>query len=171
MARDISEHYAKRCVERIVALCILKGGMPFYAELTKHLTIPLKMEFVEVKSYAETKEGNRMVPAQVSITDHLISAPFFHQHILVVDDIIDTGNSWYFLKKRLDTCLPKSLLLATLLKREFAPILSPHSFHGFEVKQADYVVGFGLDLNEQYRTLPTIHRAPEKGEPVDATRK
>ncbi|MBQ9415735.1 MAG: hypoxanthine phosphoribosyltransferase [Clostridia bacterium] len=151
LAKQISEDY--RDDERqVVLLIILKGSVPFAAELMKKLTIPVQLEFMKVSSYGATTKSSGEIKIHLDIKrDDLKDLD-----ILIIEDIIDTGYTLNRLTTLLKNRNAHSVKTCTLLdkpsRREVD--LTP-DYTGVRIPDA-FVVGFGLDYNENYRTLPYV---------------
>lgn len=138
--------------EEINILCVLKGAVMFFTDLSKHLKMPVRMEFIRLSSYgcAKTSSG------QVKAID--VSLPNLEgKNILIVEDIIDTGLTLEYLKNLLQIQHnPKSIKIAALLDKKCARKANIEvDFKGFDVG-GDFVVGYGLDDEGLYRNLPFI---------------
>lgn len=148
MGAQISRDYAG---ESVCLLCILKGSVFFTTELAKHITVPVLLDFMSVSSYGSgtTSSGN------VRIVKDL-DTPIEGQHVLVVEDIIDTGHTLAYLMEYLEQRRPKSLKLCTLLdkpQRRVSDVTVDYT--GFEIPDK-FVVGYGLDYDQKYRNLPYV---------------
>ncbi len=131
---------------------VLNGSFIFLADLLRELTIDCEMDFIKLSSYEKTVSSG---------TVHLlkdISADITGRHVIIVEDIIDSGLTIRFLKNRLEGADPQSITtVSLLLKPEVAQLDFPIDFIGFEIP-SDYVVGYGLDMNQKLRHLPGIYR-------------
>jgi len=131
---------------------VLNGSFVFLADLLRELTIDCEMDFIKLSSYEKTLSTG---------TVHLlkdISADITGMHVIIVEDIIDSGLTISFLKNRLEGAKPKSVTIVSLLfKPEVAKLDFLIDFVGFEIP-SDYVVGYGLDMNQKLRHLPEIYR-------------
>ena len=131
---------------------VLNGSFVFLADLLRELTIDCEMDFIKLSSYEKTLSTG---------TVHLlkdISADITGMHVIIVEDIIDSGLTISFLKNRLEGAKPKSVTIVSLLfKPEVAKLDFSIDFVGFEIP-SDYVVGYGLDMNQKLRHLPEIYR-------------
>ena len=149
LAKTLNEYYADK--DELILVCILKGSVMFMAELSKHLDIETKMEFMSVSSY----EDNTYSSGNVKILMDL-DIDIKDKEVLIVEDIIDTG---FTLKKIKETLLrrePRDLKIITLLdKPERREVEIKPDFTGFKIPN-EFVVGFGLDYNQLYRNLPYI---------------
>ena len=131
---------------------VLNGSFVFLADLLRELTIDCEMDFIKLSSYEKTLSTGIV---------HLlkdISADITGRHVIIVEDIIDSGLTISFLKNRLEGAIPKSVTtVSLLLKPEVAKLDFSIDFVGFEIP-SDYVVGYGLDMNQKLRHLPDIYR-------------
>ena len=152
MAQQITSDYKE--VDRLVVIGVLKGAIFFLADLVRHIQLkdPLQIEYVRLSSYGSGKESSGVVH-----TPYLELPDIRHRHILVVEDIIDSGRTAKFFKEYLqDQFDPASLKLAAFLdkpSRRTAPIQA--DYVGFSIEDF-FVVGYGLDYAEQYRELPYL---------------
>lgn len=148
LGEQISRDYEGK---ELVILCILKGGVMFMTDLVKHITVPLKMEFMVVSSYGDEYKSSGIVKI---IKD--LDEPIQGKHVLIVEDIIDSGRTLNYLKKMLGEREPESLKLCTLLNKEEqreTPVEVDYT--GFKVGD-EFVIGYGLDYKQYYRNLPYI---------------
>ena len=130
---------------------IMKGSAFFLTALAQAVDLPAKIEFMGVSSY----RGGTETTGEVRIT-HDLTEPIFGHHVLVVEDIIDTGLTMRFLMDNLAARHPASLKLAGLLEKPArARVKVPIDYRGFVVDDR-FLVGFGLDFQERYRNLPFI---------------
>ena len=135
-----------------VIVGVLKGVVVFYADMVRQIKVPCQMDFMWISSYQGTNSTGGMVVKRdvtVDIKD---------RHVLILEDIYDTGNSLDFTYRHLLSKQPASLKICTLLdkpeRRKPGITLKP-DYVGFTVPNA-FVVGYGLDYNEQYRNLPYV---------------
>ena len=145
----IAEDYRGR--DDLVLVSILKGALPFLADLMRQIPIPLALDFLEVSSYGEGTESTGVVRILKDLAN-----PIEGRHVLVVEDILDTGNTLAFVVDHLKSQRPASVRLCTLLDkpaRRIVPI--DIDYKGFEIPDK-FVVGYGLDYAERYRNLPFI---------------
>ncbi len=137
--------------KEIVVLCILKGGVMFMTDLVKHITVPLKMEFMVVSSYGDEYKSSGIVKI---IKD--LDEPIKDKHVLIVEDIIDSGRTLAYVRKMLGEREPASLKMCTLLNKEEARVAHVEvEYEGFKVGN-EFVIGYGLDYKQYYRNLPYI---------------
>lgn len=137
--------------DNLLAVCVLKGAIFFYSDLIRYLSLSPELDFVQASSY----EGSRS-SRNVQVTKKL-GGNLTDKHILIVEDIVDTG---YTLKRIIDDILmrkAKSLRVCCLLDRPVKREVDiKPDYIGFEVEESEFLVGCGLDLNDQYRNLPYI---------------
>ncbi|HHN64059.1 MAG TPA: hypoxanthine phosphoribosyltransferase [Nitrospirae bacterium] len=134
----------------LVAVGILKGAFMFFSDLVKHIKIPLTIDFIVASSYIKTD-----TTGEVKIYYDL-REDITNKDVLLVEDIIDTGITMNFLRERLLSRAPRSLRICALLdKKERRVVDVPIDYKGFEIPN-EYVVGYGLDYDDQYRNLPYI---------------
>jgi hypoxanthine phosphoribosyltransferase len=135
----------------LVFVTVLKGALMFSADLARAVDLPLTMDYIALSSY-----GDRQVSSgQVYIPQDL-SEPITHKHVLIIEDIVDTGISLHYLWNYLQGQRPADLNVCVLLdKRARRQIDVPLKYTGFEVPDA-FVVGYGLDYQQRYRNLPFI---------------
>ncbi|MDQ7850516.1 MAG: hypoxanthine phosphoribosyltransferase [Armatimonadota bacterium] len=148
LADHISEDYAGK---DLVLVTVLKGGVFFLADLSRALKIPAAIDFMAISSY--TAESPSGVARLLKDLDEEITG----RHVLLVEDIIDTGLTAAYLLRVLQTRNPASLAICTLLDktaRRIVPTL-PIRYRGFEIPDV-FVVGYGLDYRQRYRHLPYI---------------
>ena len=149
LGKELSQEYAGK---NPIVVGVLKGVVVFYADMIRELTVPCEMDFMWVSSYAGTSTtGNMVVKRDVS-------ADIKGRHVLILEDIFDTGTSLDFVYNHLLGKEPASLKVCTLLNkpsRRKPGVTVEADYVGFEVPNA-FVVGYGLDYNEQYRNLPYV---------------
>ena len=131
---------------------VLKGVAIFYADMIRQIKVPCQMDFMWISSYAGSQStGNMMVRQD-------LSADIKGRHVLILEDIFDTGNSLDFTVKHLKTRDPASLKICTLLdkpERRNPRVTLKADYTGFTIPN-HFVVGYGLDYNEKYRNLPYV---------------
>ena len=150
MAAEISRDYADK---NPTMVCILKGAIMFYTDLLRNMPIPLSMDFMAVSSYGNKTKSS----GEVEIRKDL-STSIEGKHVIIVEDIVDSGFTLSYLKRMLDSRGAKSIRLATLLDkpaRRAPGITLKSDYSGFVVGD-EFVVGYGLDYAERYRNLPYI---------------
>jgi hypoxanthine phosphoribosyltransferase len=138
--------------EGLVLVIVLKGAMVFGADLMRQLSVPVEVEFIRARSYADTQSTGA-----VSITV-MPETPLSGKHVVVVEDILDTGHTTEAVLARLREQDPASLSLCVLLDK---PSRRHHTvtpdYVGFTVEDR-FVVGYGLDYNQRYRNLPAVYQ-------------
>jgi len=133
-------------------ICILKGGVMFLTDLARSITVPHEIDFMAVSSYGK---GQRESTRNVRI-DMDLSATLEGKDVLVVEDIIDSGNTLNFVLEMLRARKPASLRLCTLLdKPSRREIELKIDYIGFSIEDK-FVFGYGLDLDEKFRNLPFV---------------
>lgn len=148
LAEEINRDYAGKSV---VVVGILKGSAIFLADLFRRLEIDCTLDFMAVSSY-----GSATIPSGSLRIEKNLSTDISGKHVLIVEDILDTGNTLYALKAYLEELHPCSVRLCTLLdkpSRREKPITADYC--GREVEN-QFIVGYGLDYDEHYRNLPYI---------------
>lgn len=136
----------------LLLVTVLKGGLYFLADLTRTLDIPAAMDFMAISSY----RGGRGRSGAVRVIKDL-DEDMSGRHVLLVEDIIDTGLTMSYLLRTLRARDPADLAICTLLDKTTRRIVDglPIRYRGFEAPDA-FLVGYGLDFREQYRNLPYI---------------
>ena len=137
--------------EEVLMICILRGGVFFACELAKHLTVPVSMDFMCVSSYGSGTVSSGRVKIIKDLDENIEG-----KHVLIAEDIVDSGNTLSTLIKILQVRKPASIRLCTLLdkpERRVVDIRADYSC--FEIPDK-FVVGYGLDYNQHYRNLPYV---------------
>ena len=148
LGATITKEYADKS---LVLICVLKGSFVFAADLARAIDLPLRIDFLGVRSYGEGTESSGVV----QITQDL-SRPIEHEDVLIVEDIVDTGLTIAHLMDLLRTRNPRSVKIAALLhKPARARIQMKIDYLGFTIEDK-FVVGYGLDVAERHRNLPYI---------------
>lgn len=135
-----------------VIIGVLKGVVVFYADMIRRIQVPCQMDFMWISSYAGTDSTGKMLVRQD------VSADIEGRHVLILEDIFDTGNSLEFTVNHLEKQNPASIKICTLLdkpERRRAGVTLKADYVGFTIPNA-FVVGYGLDYNEKYRNLPYV---------------
>lgn len=149
LADKVSADYAGK---DLLLLCILKGGIMFMTDLMRQMTIPHEVDFLAVSSYGRDVRSSTGVVRIIKDLDE----PIDDRHVLIVEDIIDSGHTLDYITRNLITRGPASLKICTLLdKPERREVEIPVDYVGFAIPDR-YVFGFGLDLDEKWRNLPFI---------------
>lgn len=139
-------------VNSLMLICLLKGGVMFLTDLMRHITVPHEIDFLAVSSYGR---GQRQATGKVRI-DMDLTGEVTDKHLLIVEDIIDSGYTLRFVMDVLQARHPASLKLVALLdkpSRRKLPI--PVDYTGFQIEDK-FVFGYGLDLDERFRNLPFV---------------
>jgi len=137
--------------DRPLLVCVLKGAFMFLADLTRHLEMRHEVDFMEISSYGAATRSSGVVRILLDLEQNVEG-----RHVLIVEDIIDSGRTLDYITRNLGTRGPASLRVCTLLsKPSRREIDVPLDFVGFEVPD-EFVVGYGLDFAEEYRNLPFI---------------
>ena len=150
LGSQISMDY-KDC-EDFLLVCILRGAVVFLTDLSRHISVPHAMDFMAISSYGT---GNRNSTGVVRITMDL-TTNISNKDVLIVEDIIDSGNTLSYVMELLSTRKPRSLNICALLNKvERREVDIPIRYTGFVIPNK-FVFGYGLDLDEYYRNLPFI---------------
>lgn len=138
--------------DSLVVICILKGGVMFLCDLTRYIEIPHQIDFLAASSYGiGARDTTGTVRIDMDLTTNLAG-----KHVLIVEDIIDSGYTLEFVIRMLNARHPASLKLCTLLNKHTRRRVDIQpDYVGFDIEDR-YVFGYGLDLDEQYRNLPFI---------------
>ena len=135
----------------LLLVAVLKGAFMALADLSRHIRIPVDMDFMAVSSYGDATKTSGVVRILKDL-DREIS----NRHVLIVEDIIDSGLTLDYLQRNLQVRSPASLEIATvLLKPGLQRVELDVKYVGFEIPP-DFVIGYGLDYNGQYRNLPYV---------------
>ena len=149
MGQEISQEYAGKDP---VVLGVLKGVVVFYADMIRHITVPCQMDFMCLSSYQGTQSTGNMIVKQDMSVD--VSG----RHVLILEDIYDTGGSLNYTYNHILSKGPASVKICTLLdkpERRRPGITLKPDYVGFTIPN-EFVVGYGLDFNEHYRNLPYV---------------
>jgi hypoxanthine phosphoribosyltransferase len=147
LAANISRDY--KDIDRLYIIGILKGAFIFLADLTRELTIPHVVDFMAISSYGKTTSSG----AVRILMD--LREPIEGQHVLVVEDIVDSGNTLEYLDQILGGRKPASMHNCVLVLKDRPGINTHIDYLGFRIPDV-WVVGYGLDFADKYRTLPYI---------------
>ena len=150
--RELGEKISKEYEgKQIHLICVLKGGVFFMCELAKRITVPVSMDFMCVGSYGDGTKSCGVVRLAKDLDESIEN-----KEGLIVEDIIDSGNTLYYLMDVLRQRKPASLRLCTLLDKPDRRVKDVHvDWTGFEIPD-EFVVGYGLDYAQKYRNLPYI---------------
>jgi len=148
LGAELSEDYQDK---EPVLVSILRGSFLFLADLTRALTVPHEVDFMAVSSYGNAQESTGVVRLLQDLSSDVSG-----RHVLVVEDIVDTGLTWQYIRANLMTRRPASLKIVTLLNKEGRRRVDVQvDYTGFVVDDA-FVVGYGLDYQQKLRNLPYI---------------
>ena len=136
---------------RPVGVCILKGSVMFFSDLIRHMETPLELDFMAVSSYGCGTTSTGCLQVKKDLTTDIAG-----RDVLIVEDIIDSGNTLYNLKKLLNSRSPSSVNIVTLLDKPQRREVPMEPEYTCFVIEDEFVVGYGMDYAEEYRNLPYI---------------
>ena len=136
---------------RPVVGCILKGSVMFFSDLIRHMETPLELDFMAVSSYGCGTTSTGCLQVKKDLTTDIAG-----RDVLIVEDIIDSGNTLYNLKKLLNSRSPSSVNIVTLLDKPQRREVPMEPEYTCFVIEDEFVVGYGMDYAEEYRNLPYI---------------
>ncbi len=150
--KDLGEQISKDYEgKQIHLICILKGGVFFMCELAKRISVPVTMDFMSVSSYGDGTVSSGVVRIAKDLDESLEG-----KDVLIVEDIIDSGRTLYYLIDVLQKRNPNSIKLCTLLDKPERRVKDVKvDYVGLDIPD-EFVVGFGLDYMQKYRNLPYI---------------
>ena len=135
----------------LVLICVLKGSYLFLADLSRAIDLPLTVDFMSVSSYGKDFKSSGVVRLIQDLSEAIVD-----KHVLIVEDIIDTGLTMSYLLENLKTRKPKSLKIVSLLsKPSKAKVSIEIDYLGFAIEDR-FVIGYGLDYQSQFRNMPFI---------------
>jgi hypoxanthine phosphoribosyltransferase len=148
LAEEISQKYRGR---ELTVIAVLSGGLMFMADLLRRIPLPLKLDFVSVASYhGKPETSGEVIFKQVALPD------VKNRHILILDDILDSGHTLAAIREKLEALGPRSVRICVLLSKKKKRAKHVNAdYVGFEIED-EFVVGYGLDFMERYRNLPCI---------------
>lgn len=148
LGEQISKDYEGKVIHLI---CVLKGGTFFMCELAKRITVPVTLDFMCCSSYGASTKSSGVIKIVKDLDE-----PILGKDVLVVEDIVDSGNTLSYLLENLSSRGPKSLALCTLLDKPERRVKEVKvDYTGFEIPD-EFVVGYGLDYAQKYRNLPYV---------------
>jgi hypoxanthine phosphoribosyltransferase len=148
LGAQITADYADRPP---LLVCILKGAYPFLADLARAIDLPIEVDFMAVSSYGSATKTSGIVRILKDL-----DAELKDRHVLIVEDIVDSGLTLRYLRRNLGVREPASLEVCALLVKEGLQRGDPDlAYVGFRI-EPEFVVGYGLDIGERYRNLPDI---------------
>ncbi|HHU50027.1 MAG TPA: hypoxanthine phosphoribosyltransferase [Clostridiales bacterium] len=148
MGRQITEDYRGK---DLIVICILKGAILFTSDLVKEIKLPLSIDFMAVSSYGTSTKSSGVVRILKDLDEEIEG-----RHVLIVEDIVDSGLTLNYLTENLLSRKPASLKICCCLdkpERRMAPVKV--NYVGFNIPD-EFVIGYGLDYAEKYRNLPFI---------------
>ena len=150
--RELGEQISADYLDKdLVVVCVLRGSFIFVSDLVRSIKIPLAVDFISISSYGSGTTSSGVVRFLKDLDEEISG-----RHVLVVEDIIDTGTTLKYLLENLQTRKPASIKVCTLLsKPERRKVEIEIDYNGFVVPD-HFVVGYGLDYAEKYRNLPYI---------------
>lgn len=149
LAQQIRNDYRDK--DDLLLICVLKGAFIFLADLSRQLDRPHQLDFMGISSYGAGTESSGAVRIILDLKQDIAN-----RHVLVVEDIIDSGRTLAYMRRNLLARSPASLRICSLLdKPERREVNVPIDYLGFEIPN-EFVVGYGLDFGEIYRNLPFI---------------
>ena len=145
---ELSKIYADK---NPILICILRGAIVFLADLMRYITIPIEIDFMRISSYGASVKSAGVITIKKEIATEIKG-----RHIIIVEDIVDTGLSLQFLIEHFQKFNPESIATCVLLKKSQTQLTELKiDYLAFTVEN-EFVVGYGLDFNEKYRNLPYI---------------
>jgi hypoxanthine phosphoribosyltransferase len=137
--------------DRLLLVCVLKGAFVFLADLIRHVEVRHEVDFMEISSYGLATESSGVVRILLDLQQNVEG-----RHVLIVEDIVDSGRTLQYITRNLQTRGPASLRVCALLSKPSRREVDVRlDFVGFDVPD-EFVVGYGLDYGEEYRNLPFI---------------
>lgn len=153
MAAQISKDYRER---ELTVIAVLNGSLMFMADLLRRIPLPLKLDCLSVASYhGKAQTSGEVIFKQIALPEVM------GRHVLLLDDILDSGGTLSAIREKLKTAEPRSIRICVLLQKKKArrqPVDA--DYVGFEIED-EFVVGYGLDFMERYRNLPCIGVLPK----------
>lgn len=150
LGKQIAADYAE--ADNLQLVCVLKGGIMFLTDLMRHITIPHSIDFMAISSYGGgVRESSGHVRIDMDLREDIAG-----KHILIVEDIIDSGHTLQYILSLLETRKPASLKICSLLSKPSRRQVDINiDYVGFEIPDK-FVFGYGLDLDEVFRGLPFV---------------
>ena len=142
--------------ENVLLIGVLKGSFVFMADIIRHLSINAAIDFVQVSSYGHSKTSSGNCIFQKNLSTNITG-----REVVIIEDIVDSGNTLHKLLQQLYQEKPKSLKVCSLINKRSRRTRNIHvHYSGFEIDDK-FIVGYGLDYNEKYRSLPGIYELIE----------
>jgi len=150
--RELGERISRDYAERdLLLVCVLKGAVFFLADLMRHISIACEVDFMAVSSYGSATDSSGVVRILKDL-----DRPIAGRHVLIVEDIVDSGLTLQYLMRNLGAREPESLEVCALLtKPDRRKVELPTRYVGFEIPDR-FAIGYGLDHDERYRNLPYV---------------
>ncbi len=137
--------------EPLLTVIILKGSAPFAMDLIRKLDMPVEIDFMQVSSYGKSTESSGFINVKKDLEQDVAG-----KNVLIIEDIIDSGNTLFKLKKLFESRNAKSVRICTMLDKPSRRVVDVKvDYSGLEIPD-EFAIGYGLDYNEQYRNLPYI---------------
>jgi hypoxanthine phosphoribosyltransferase len=148
IAAQISKDYARK---ELTVIAVLNGSLVFMADLMRRIQLPLRLDCLSVASYhGKAQTSGEVIFKQIALPD------VQDRHILILDDILDSGHTLAAIREKLETAGPRSIRVCVLLSKKKQRAREVDAdYLGFEIED-EFVVGYGLDYDERYRNLPCI---------------
>jgi hypoxanthine phosphoribosyltransferase len=148
LAAQISKDYARK---ELTVIAVLNGSLVFMADLMRRIQLPLRLDCLSVASYhGQAQTSGEVIFKQIALPD------VQDRHVLILDDILDSGHTLAAIREKLETARPRSIRVCVLLsKKKQRARKVDADYLGFEIED-EFVVGYGLDYDERYRNLPCI---------------
>lgn len=148
LGQEISKDYQG---EKLIVVGVMKGANVFVADLIRQMDLDIVLDFIVVSSYGASTESTGVIRLLKDLDENIDS-----EHVLIVEDIIDSGLTLDYLVSNFNTRHPKSIKICTLLnKLERRKVDIPVDYIGFQVPD-EFIVGYGIDYAEKYRNLPYV---------------
>ncbi len=148
IAAQISKDYSRK---ELTVIAVLNGSLVFMADLMRRIQLPLRLDCLSVASYhGKAQTSGEVIFKQIALPD------VQDRHILILDDILDSGNTLVAIREKLETARPRTIKVCVLLSKKKPRARKVDAdYLGFEIED-EFVVGYGLDYDERYRNLPYI---------------
>ncbi|MFW5712065.1 MAG: hypoxanthine phosphoribosyltransferase [Spirochaetota bacterium] len=148
LGKQITADYAGR---ELLVIGVLKGANVFLGDLIRHIDLPIEIDFIAAASYGNSTESSGVVRLLKDL-----DYPIENRHVLLIEDLIDTGLTLHYLAENLKARLPASFKICTLLdKPERRKVAMEVDYKGFDIPD-EFIVGYGIDFSQKYRNLPYI---------------
>ncbi len=151
LGKEISKSY-REISTPLICICVLKGAVVFFSDLIREIDLDVEIDFVRLSSYKDSTS-----PSEKVLFTKDIEISIKNRHVLIVEDIVDTGATIAYLKKVLEARGPKSVKVCALVhKTERRKLEVDIDFYGFKVERG-FLIGYGLDCAEKFRNLKAIY--------------